>query len=80
MLYRWRQFGGIDVSEAKRLRALQREHGELKRLVGARWARVRPRQPVRRIYIMSGAMILSMMRPPAGRRLQYLTVLDEYTR
>src|SRR5713101_4446141 len=34
-LYRWRrQFGGIEVAEAKRLRALQRENAELKRLVG----------------------------------------------
>lgn len=34
-LYRWRQkFGGMDVSDAKRLRALEREHAELKRLVG----------------------------------------------
>ena len=34
-LYRWRrQFGGLEVSEAKRLRALQRENAELKRLVG----------------------------------------------
>ena len=34
-LYRWRrQFGGMEVSEAKRLRALQRENAELKRLVG----------------------------------------------
>ena len=34
-LYRWRrQFGGMEVSEAKRLRALQREHAELQRLVG----------------------------------------------
>jgi putative transposase len=34
-LYRWRrQFGGMDVAEAKRLRALERENAELKRLVG----------------------------------------------
>jgi len=34
-LYRWRrQFGGMEVSEAKRLRALQRENAELQRLVG----------------------------------------------
>src|SRR5262249_6628887 len=34
-LYRWRrQFGGMEVSAAKRLRALQRENAELKRLVG----------------------------------------------
>jgi putative transposase len=34
-LYRWRrQFGGMEVSDAKRLRALQRENAELKRLVG----------------------------------------------
>jgi putative transposase len=34
-LYRWRrQFGGMDVSEAKRLRALEQENAELKRLVG----------------------------------------------
>jgi putative transposase len=34
-LYRWRrQFGGREVSDAKRLRALQRENAELKRLVG----------------------------------------------
>ena len=34
-LYRWRrQLGGMEVSDAKRLRALQRENAELKRLVG----------------------------------------------
>jgi putative transposase len=34
-LYRWRrQFGGMDVSEAKRLRVLEREHATLKRLIG----------------------------------------------
>ena len=34
-LYRWRrQFGGMEVTAAKRLRALQRENAELKRLVG----------------------------------------------
>jgi putative transposase len=34
-LYRWRrQFGGMDVSEAKRLRTLERENTSLKRLVG----------------------------------------------
>jgi putative transposase len=34
-LYRWRrQFGGIEVSEAKRLRTLERENAALKRLVG----------------------------------------------
>jgi putative transposase len=34
-LYRWRrQFGGMDVTEAKRLRALARENAALKRLVG----------------------------------------------
>ena len=34
-LYRWRRpFGGMDIAEAKRLRALQRENAELKRLVG----------------------------------------------
>jgi putative transposase len=33
--YRWRsQFGGMDVSDAKRLRALERENAALKRLVG----------------------------------------------
>ena len=32
--YRWRrQFGGMETSEAKRLRALQRENAELKRLI-----------------------------------------------
>jgi putative transposase len=35
-LYRWRrQFGGMEVAEAKRLRALERENAALKRLVGA---------------------------------------------
>ncbi len=35
-LYRWRrQFSGMDVAEAKRLRALEREKAELKRLVDA---------------------------------------------
>jgi putative transposase len=34
-LYRWRrQFGGMEVAEAKRLRALERENVALKRLVG----------------------------------------------
>jgi putative transposase len=34
-LYRWRrQFGGMEVSGVKRLRALERENAELKRLVG----------------------------------------------
>ena len=32
--YRWKvKFGGIDVSEAKRLRELERENGELKKIV-----------------------------------------------
>lgn len=34
-LYRWRrQFGGMAVADAKRLRALERENAALKRLVG----------------------------------------------
>jgi putative transposase len=34
-LYRWRrQFGGMEVAEAKRLRALERENAACKRLVG----------------------------------------------
>jgi putative transposase len=34
-LYRWRrQFGGMDVADAKRLRALERENAALKGLVG----------------------------------------------
>ena len=34
-LYRWRrQFGGLEISEAKRLRTLERENAALKRLVG----------------------------------------------
>jgi putative transposase len=33
--YRWRsKFGGMDVSDATRLRALERENAALKRLVG----------------------------------------------
>ena len=36
-LYRWRrQFGGMEIAEAKRLRALERENAALKRLVGER--------------------------------------------
>ena len=32
--YRWRtKFGGMDVSEAKRLRELERENSELKKMV-----------------------------------------------
>ena len=32
--YRWRtKFGGMDVSEAKRLKELERENSELKRMV-----------------------------------------------
>ena len=32
--YRWRRkFGGMDVSEAKKLRALERENTELKKMV-----------------------------------------------
>ena len=35
-LYRWRrQFGGMDVADAKRLRTLERENAALKRRVGA---------------------------------------------
>jgi putative transposase len=34
-LYRWRrQFGGMEVSDAERLRALQRKNAEVKRLMG----------------------------------------------
>ena len=34
-LYRWRrQLGGMEVADAKRLRALEREHATLKRLIG----------------------------------------------
>ena len=34
-LYGWRRlFGGLEVGDAKRLRALERENAELKRLVG----------------------------------------------
>ena len=34
-LYRWRrQLGGMEVAEAKRLRALERENAALKRLIG----------------------------------------------
>lgn len=34
-LYRWRrQLGGLEVSDAKRLRTLERENAALKRLVG----------------------------------------------
>ncbi len=33
--YRWRnKFGGLEVSDAKRLRELERENAELKRVVG----------------------------------------------
>ena len=32
--YRWRRkYGGLEVSEAKKLRELERENGELKRMV-----------------------------------------------
>ena len=32
--YRWRQkFGGMEVSDAKRLKALEKENSELKKLV-----------------------------------------------
>ena len=32
--YRWRRkYGGMEVSEAKKLRELEREHAELKRMV-----------------------------------------------
>jgi putative transposase len=35
-VYRWRrQFGGLEVSEAKRLRTLERANAALKRLAGA---------------------------------------------
>ena len=35
--YRWRRkFGGLEVSEAKRLRELERENARLKRLVAER--------------------------------------------
>ena len=33
-LYRWRnKYGGMEVSDAKRLKGLEKENGELKRLV-----------------------------------------------
>ena len=33
-IYKWKaKFGGMDVSEAKRLRALEEENGKLKRLL-----------------------------------------------
>ncbi len=33
--YRWRnKYGGMDVSEARRVKALERENSELKKLVG----------------------------------------------
>jgi len=33
--YRWRKkFGGMDVSDARRLRELEKENGRLKRIVG----------------------------------------------
>lgn len=33
-LYRWRnKYGGMDISEAKRLRELERENAELKKIV-----------------------------------------------
>jgi putative transposase len=36
-VYRWRrQFGGMEVADAKRLRTLERENAALKRLVGER--------------------------------------------
>jgi putative transposase len=36
-LYAWRKrFGGMDVSDAKRLKALEAENGRLKRLVAER--------------------------------------------
>ena len=32
--YRWKaKFGGLEISEAKRLRELERENGELKKIV-----------------------------------------------
>jgi putative transposase len=47
-LYRWRrQFGGMEMSEAKRLRTLERENAALKRLVGARTRDHRMLQEVR---------------------------------
>ena len=43
--YRWRQkFGGMDVSEAKRLRELERENSELKKMVADLSLEVRARK------------------------------------
>jgi putative transposase len=40
--YRWKKkFGGMEVSEAKRLRGLERENGELKRIVAGQTLDIR---------------------------------------
>ena len=36
--YKWKaKFGGMDVSEARRLKALEDENAKLKRLLGKKW-------------------------------------------
>ena len=40
--YRWKaKFGGLEISEAKRLRELERENGELKKIVAEQTVDIR---------------------------------------
>jgi putative transposase len=40
--YRWKaKFGGLEIPEAKRLRELERENGELKKIVAAQTLDIR---------------------------------------
>ena len=37
-IYKWKaKYGGMDVSEARRLKALEDENAKLKRLLGKKW-------------------------------------------
>ena len=61
-LYRWRrQFGGMEVSDAKRLQTLERENATLKRLVGALTLDNRMQKDV---LGKNGEAWLSSVRPP----------------
>ena len=76
-LYNWKaKYGGLDVSEAKRLKALEDENAKLKRLLadamldaaalkelrGKKW------QALRRLSIVLRTRSLSQLRPPKSAR------------
>lgn len=66
-LYRWRQkYGGMEVSNAKRLRALEHENADLKRLVGELTLDNRRRKDV--LGKKWEAWLPSAVRPPLWSR------------